>query len=64
MPRSIGVQRRNGMPFPILNAYRVLNVKAAGKAAIKKFSRENGYSYTPLSGPSSCLVGRTTTTIT
>lgn len=46
MLSSIGVQRRDAMPFPILNACGVLDAKAAGEAAIARSSQENGYSYT------------------
>ena len=43
---SIGVQRRDTMPFPILNAFGVLNAKAKGEAAIQQSAKENGFSYT------------------
>lgn len=40
---SIGVQRRNTMPFPILNACGVLDAKAVGEQA---FRDQTNYSYT------------------
>eukprot|EP00547_Thalassionema_nitzschioides_P007124 CAMPEP_0194213604 /NCGR_PEP_ID=MMETSP0156-20130528/14320_1 /TAXON_ID=33649 /ORGANISM="Thalassionema nitzschioides, Strain L26-B" /LENGTH=307 /DNA_ID=CAMNT_0038941677 /DNA_START=186 /DNA_END=1108 /DNA_ORIENTATION=+ len=43
---SIGVQRRDKMPFPILNTCGVLDAKAAGEADLIKTAAENGYSYT------------------
>ena len=43
---SIGVRRRDTMPFPILNACGVLSAKAAGEAAIEEAAKEQGYSYT------------------
>jgi len=46
MLSSIGVQRRDQMPFPILNACGVLDAKARGEAAIQKAAAENGFSYT------------------
>jgi len=46
MLSSIGVQRRDSMPFPILNACGVLSAKAAGEKAIQNAAEENGYSYT------------------
>ncbi|EJK78003.1 hypothetical protein THAOC_00127 [Thalassiosira oceanica] len=46
MLSSIGVQRRDQMPFPILNACGVLNAKARGEAAIEKAAADNGFSYT------------------
>lgn len=46
MLSSIGVQRRESMPFPILNTCGVLDAKAAGEKAIEDAAKENGYSYT------------------
>jgi len=46
MLSSIGVQRRETMPFPILNACGVLNAKAAGESALQQASSAGGYSYT------------------
>lgn len=46
MMSSIGVQRREQMPFPILNACGVLDAKATGEAALKADAAEAGYSYT------------------
>lgn len=46
MLSSIGVNRRDTMPFPILNACGVLTAKAAGESAIMESAKENGYSYT------------------
>mmetsp|Transcript_17991 Transcript_17991/g.23980 ORF Transcript_17991/g.23980 Transcript_17991/m.23980 type:complete len:352 (+) Transcript_17991:159-1214(+) len=46
MLSSIGVQRRETMPFPILNACGVLDAKAAGEKAIEDSAKERGYSYT------------------
>ena len=46
MLSSIGVQRRDTMPFPILNACGVLDAKAAGEKAVEDFAKELGYSYT------------------
>ena len=46
MLSSIGVQRRDQMPFPILNACGVLNAKARGEAAIERAAADNGFSYT------------------
>ena len=43
---SIGVQRREQMPFPVLNACGVLDAKAAAEAAIKADAAASGYSYT------------------
>jgi len=46
MLSSIGVQRRDQMPFPILNACGVLDAKAAGEAAIENAAKTDGFSYT------------------
>jgi nucleoside-diphosphate-sugar epimerase len=46
MLSSIGVQRRETMPFPILNACGVLDAKAAGEEAISNAAKQGGYSYT------------------
>lgn len=46
MLSSIGVQRRDSMPFPILNACGVLDAKAEGEAAVADGAKERGYSYT------------------
>lgn len=46
MLSSIGVQRREQMPFPVLNTCGVLDAKAAGEKAIQDSAKENGYSYT------------------
>lgn len=46
MLSSIGVQRRDSMPFPILNACGVLDAKAAGEKVIEDSAIEGGYSYT------------------
>lgn len=46
MLSSIGVERREQMPFPILNACGVLDAKAAGEAAVKRYAKEFGCSYT------------------
>jgi nucleoside-diphosphate-sugar epimerase len=46
MLSSIGVQRRETMPFPILNACGVLDGKAAGEEAISNAAKQGGYSYT------------------
>lgn len=46
MLSSIGVQRRDQMPFPILNTCGVLDAKAAGEQAIEESAKEKGYSYT------------------
>ena len=43
---SIGVQRRDSMPFPILNACGVLDAKATGEAALEQCAKESGFSYT------------------
>ncbi|KAI2496108.1 NAD(P)H-binding protein [Fragilaria crotonensis] len=46
MLSSIGVKRRDSMPFPILNACGVLDAKAAGEDAVQQCANESGYSYT------------------
>lgn len=46
MMSSIGVQRRDQMPFPILNTCGVLDAKAAGEDAVKADAAAAGYSYT------------------
>ena len=46
MLSSIGVQRRDSMPFPVLNACGVLDAKAAGEDSLKKAAANGGYSYT------------------
>jgi nucleoside-diphosphate-sugar epimerase len=46
MLSSIGVQRRDQMPFPILNTCGVLDAKAAGEKAIQDSAKERGFSYT------------------
>ena len=43
---SIGVQRRDQMPFPILNACGVLDAKATAEAAIQADAKAAGYSWT------------------
>ena len=43
---SIGVQRREQMPFPILNACGVLDAKATAEAAIQADAKAAGYSWT------------------
>jgi nucleoside-diphosphate-sugar epimerase len=43
---SQGVQRREEMPFPILNACGVLSAKAAAEAAIIADAARGGYTYT------------------
>jgi nucleoside-diphosphate-sugar epimerase len=48
MLSSIGVKRRDAMPFPILNACGVLDAKAAGEEAIMNAAKTVGYSYTIL----------------
>jgi len=48
MLSSIGVTRRETMPFPILNACGVLNAKAAGEQALMDAAAEDGFSYTIL----------------
>jgi nucleoside-diphosphate-sugar epimerase len=45
MLSSIGVQRRDAMPFPVLNACGVLDAKAAGEEALKSAALKGGYSY-------------------
>jgi len=46
MMSSIGVQRRDQMPFPILNACGVLDCKAAAEEAVKADASAAGYSFT------------------
>ena len=46
MLSSIGVQRRDTMPFPILNACGVLDAKAAGESSLIEAAAKGGYSYT------------------
>ncbi len=46
MLSSIGVQRRDQMPFPILNACGVLDAKAEGEEAIQSAAKKDGFSYT------------------
>lgn len=46
MLSSIGVQRRETMPFPILNACGVLDAKAEGEKAIETSAKEGKYSFT------------------
>ena len=46
MLSSIGVQRRETMPFPILNTCGVLDAKAVGEKAVQDSAKENGFSYT------------------
>jgi nucleoside-diphosphate-sugar epimerase len=48
MLSSIGVKRRDAMPFPILNACGVLDAKATGEEAIINAAKMGGYSYTIL----------------
>mmetsp|Transcript_14419 Transcript_14419/g.29923 ORF Transcript_14419/g.29923 Transcript_14419/m.29923 type:complete len:357 (+) Transcript_14419:83-1153(+) len=48
MLSSIGVTRRETMPFPILNACGVLDAKAAGEQALQDAAAEDGFSYTIL----------------
>lgn len=48
MLSSIGVTRRESMPFPILNACGVLDAKAAGEQALMESAAEDGFSYTIL----------------
>ena len=43
---SVGVVRRDEMPYPILNACGVLTAKASAEAAIKADAEKGGYSYT------------------
>lgn len=54
MLSSIGVKRRESMPFPILNACGVLDAKAAGEQALQDAAVEGGFSYTILR-PVSCV---------
>eukprot|EP00560_Eucampia_antarctica_P005587 CAMPEP_0197832334 /NCGR_PEP_ID=MMETSP1437-20131217/14314_1 /TAXON_ID=49252 ORGANISM="Eucampia antarctica, Strain CCMP1452" /NCGR_SAMPLE_ID=MMETSP1437 /ASSEMBLY_ACC=CAM_ASM_001096 /LENGTH=327 /DNA_ID=CAMNT_0043435663 /DNA_START=126 /DNA_END=1109 /DNA_ORIENTATION=+ len=42
---SIGVQRRDKMPFPILNACGVLDAKAVAEQSLIEESEKNGYNY-------------------
>jgi len=46
MLSSIGVNRRESMPFPILNACGVLDAKAAGERTLSECAAAGGYSYT------------------
>ena len=46
MLSSIGVQRRETMPFPVLNACGVLDAKAAGEDYLQEAAAAGGYSYT------------------
>ena len=46
MLSSIGVQRRDSMPFPVLNACGVLDAKAAGEELLQTAAARGGYSYT------------------
>ena len=46
MMSSIGVQRKEQMPFPILNACGVLDAKSAAEAALKADAARGGYAYT------------------
>lgn len=48
MLSSIGVTRRESMPFPILNACGVLDAKAAGEQALQEAAIKDGFSYTIL----------------
>eukprot|EP00532_Pseudo-nitzschia_australis_P017190 CAMPEP_0168248852 /NCGR_PEP_ID=MMETSP0141_2-20121125/1683_1 /TAXON_ID=44445 /ORGANISM="Pseudo-nitzschia australis, Strain 10249 10 AB" /LENGTH=355 /DNA_ID=CAMNT_0008184795 /DNA_START=39 /DNA_END=1106 /DNA_ORIENTATION=+ len=48
MLSSIGVTRRESMPFPILNACGVLDAKAAGEQALMESAARDGFSYTIL----------------
>ena len=43
---SVGVVRRDEMPYPILNACGVLTAKASAEAAIKADAEKSGYAYT------------------
>jgi nucleoside-diphosphate-sugar epimerase len=43
---SIGVKRRDTMPFPILNACGVLDAKAAGEDALQRYANDLGFSFT------------------
>lgn len=46
MLSSIGVQRRDTMPFPILNIFGVLDAKAAGEESLKSSAAAGRYSWT------------------
>jgi nucleoside-diphosphate-sugar epimerase len=46
MLSSIGVQRRETMPFPVLNACGVLDAKAAGEESLQRSAKAGGYSWT------------------
>lgn len=46
MLSSIGVQRRDQMPFPVLNACGVLDAKAQGEDSIQQAANRDGYSFT------------------
>jgi NAD(P)H-binding len=46
MLSSIGVKRRQSMPFPILNACGVLDAKAAGEDALQQCAQASGFAYT------------------
>ena len=48
MLSSIGVKRRESMPFPILNACGVLDAKAAGEQALQEAAVKGDFSYTIL----------------
>lgn len=48
MLSSIGVTRRESMPFPVLNACGVLSAKAAGEQALMDSAAADGFSYTIL----------------
>jgi len=48
MLSSIGVTRRESMPFPILNACGVLDAKASGESALMQAAQQDGFSYTIL----------------
>lgn len=43
---SIGVTKRTGFPFSVLNACGVLDAKAAGESAVARDAKEGGYEYT------------------
>ncbi|KAJ1625446.1 hypothetical protein T492DRAFT_1039757 [Pavlovales sp. CCMP2436] len=43
---SIGVTKRTGFPFSVLNACGVLDAKAAGEQAVMEGGRSGGYEYT------------------
>ena len=43
---SVGVVRRDEMPYPILNACGVLTAKASAEAAIMADAEKGGYAYT------------------